>query len=168
MDCGLRRDSNLQPSCVQHRVATQHHHHQVRILTLNKAELSHEAIGCAQTLAEKQPRLLGDHISTSTSGGSSVSQVRCCLQFTSLRARLGQSEPRAAHPPHGSPPPRHGSNWLMRKSISPNPLLSLNKYLLEICPPTDIHVMLGVVSLTDHTQGLHLSLGELGGGRGRG
>lgn len=79
-----------------------------------------------------------------------------CASFTS-RERVLANQKEGRPSPDSAPPPIQSSNWLMRRSVSPNPLLSLNKYLLEICPPTGIYVMLDVVSFTDHTQGPHLS-----------
>lgn len=70
--------------------------------------------------------------------------------------------------PHISPPILHihSSNWLLRKSISPNPLSVWIYACWKSFPPTDIYVMLDVVSLTDHThRGLHLKPGRLGGER---
>lgn len=71
--------------------------------------------------------------------------------------RLSQSPPLPASPhrPYTAP-----IGWCV---ISfPDPLFSVNKYLSEMWPPTDIYVMLDEVSFTDHTEAA-FKPGRLGG-----
>ena len=84
------------------------------------------------------------------------------VSFVSLASNASQP----INPPSPHLPTAHTQLQLADAQISfPNPLFSVNKYLSEMWPPTDISVMLDEVSFTDHTQRLHLNLRDLGSKR---